>query len=142
MNTSEPCADRPPENMTKNTGFEPAADSPAVRSFIDPAYQPLANTLGEIRAAIDVVDEQIIELIARRARYVKDATRFKHDAFQVSAPARQAQVFERARSRAEQHKADLPGLADVVEATYRTMVGAFVAGEQEYFRITRVIEED
>ncbi len=128
--------------MSKSTGLEPAVDSPAVRRFVDPAYQPLANSLGEIRSAIDALDDRIIELIAQRARLVKDATRFKRDAFQVSAPARQAQVFERARSRAEQYNADLPGLADVAEATYRALVGAFVAGEQGYFNETRIVEEE
>lgn len=128
--------------MSNKTGFEPAIDSPAVRSFTDPAYQPLANSLGEIRSAIDALDEKIIELIAERARYVKDATRFKRDAFQVAAPARQAQVFEQARSRAERCGAGLPGLADLVEATYRTMVGAFVAGEQVYFNETKMLKED
>ncbi|KAG0920705.1 hypothetical protein G6F32_015467 [Rhizopus arrhizus] len=33
--------------------------------------------------------------------YVKDAARFKRDAFQVSAPARQAQVCDKARALAE-----------------------------------------
>jgi isochorismate pyruvate lyase len=121
---------------------EPRVDAPAVRRFTNAAYVPKAASLAEIRAAIDALDAQIINLIAERGRYVKDATRFKRDAFQVAAPARQAQVFERARLCAQEHQADLPTLPDVVEATYRTMVAAFVASEHIYFDQTRAIEEE
>ncbi len=138
MNISAPCANFSVNNMPSS---EPKTDAPAVRRFTDAAYVPLADSLGEIRAAIDSLDREIIELIAKRGRYVKDATRFKRDAFQVAAPARQAEVFERARLCAQVHCAELPTLPDVVEATYRSMVAAFVAGEQVYFEQTSVIED-
>jgi isochorismate pyruvate lyase len=138
VNISEPCAD---DSMNNTPSSEPKTDAPAVRRFNNAAYVPLADSLGQIRVAIDLLDRQIIELIAERGRYVKDATRFKRDAFQVSAPARQAEVFERVRLCAQIHCAELPTLPDVVEATYRSMVAAFVAGEQVYFKQTSIIED-
>ena len=112
---------------------EPAIDTGPSRTFRDPSYRPLATNLGEVRANIDRLDEAIVALIAERAMYVKDAARFKHDAYQVSAPARQAQVFARVRRLSEKHDRGFDRLPDVVEATYRAMVTAFVANEQAYF---------
>ena len=112
---------------------EPATASGPVRAFRDPAYRPLAANLAEVRTNIDRLDDAIIALIAERAMYVKDAARFKRDAHQVAAPARQAAVFERARRLAEQHDRGFERLPDVVEATYRAMLAAFIANEQAYF---------
>ena len=112
---------------------EPAIDAGPLRAFHAPAYEPLAKDLSEVRANIDRLDDAIVALIAERAMYVKDAARFKRDTFQVAAPARQAEVFARARALAEKHDRGFDGLADVTEATYRAMVAAFVATEQRYF---------
>lgn len=109
---------------------EPDPDARPVRRFADPAYVPLCATLAEVRAGIDALDARLVELVAQRARLVKDATRFKRDAAQAAAPARQAAVFLRVRALAQPHAAAFPGLPDVVEATWRTMVGGFVAREQ------------
>jgi len=86
-----------------------------------------------VRANIDRLDEEIVKLIAERAMYVKDAARFKRDAFQVSAPARQAQVYDKARRLAVTHNRGFANLEQVVDATYRAMVAAFIANEQTYF---------
>ncbi len=112
---------------------EPDTTSGPLRQYDDPAYRPLCANLGEVRTHIDRLDNDIVRLIAERAMYVKDAARFKRDAFQVSAPARQAQVFERARALARRHDQGFENLEAVVEATYRAMVAAFIANEQHYF---------
>jgi len=109
---------------------EPDPHVAAVRRFTDPAYRPVCETLAEVRAGIDAIDEQLVALMAERARLVMDATRFKRDAAQAAAPARQAAVFERVRALSQRHADAFPGLPDVVEATWRTMVAAFVAREQ------------
>lgn len=118
-------------------GREPDAHGTPVRRFTDPAYRPLAPDLAGIRREIDRIDEEIVRLLAERAMYVKDAARFKRDAFQVSAPARQAQVFAHVRALAERHNPDFnggfAGLADVVEAAYRALVAGYIACEQQYF---------
>jgi isochorismate pyruvate lyase len=112
---------------------EPDTQGAPLREYTDPAYRPLCATLADVRANIDRLDDEIVRLIAERAMYVKDAARFKRDAFQVSAPARQAQVFEKARLLAERHNQGFANLDQVVDATYRAMVAAFIANEQTYF---------
>lgn len=113
--------------------MEPDPNGRPLRRFRDPAYRPLAGSLAELRAAIDRLDERIVELIAERAMYVKDAARFKGDAYQVAAPARQAEVFAKVRELAARHDRGFEGLEDVVEETWRAMVAAFVAREARYF---------
>ena len=53
-----------------------------VRRFRDAAYRPQAPTLSALRARIDALDAQIVELLAARALCVKDATRFKRSSFE------------------------------------------------------------
>ncbi|MEN4922096.1 chorismate mutase [Achromobacter spanius] len=112
---------------------EPDTQGAPLREYTDPAYRPLCTNLADVRANIDRLDDDIVRLIAERAMYVKDAARFKRDAFQVSAPARQAQVFEKARQLAQRHNQGFANLEQVVDATYRAMVAAFIANEQTYF---------
>jgi isochorismate pyruvate lyase len=118
---------------------EPDPRAPACRRFVDPAYRPLCGTLAEVRAGIDALDDQLIELLARRADLVMDATRFKRDAGEAAAPARQAQVYARARALAQRRRCAFPGLDDVAEATWRAMVAAFVAREQALLAATEPI---
>jgi isochorismate pyruvate lyase len=119
---------------------EPATHTGPVRRFTDPAYQPLAATLSDVRANIDRLDGAIVALLAERAMYVKDAARFKRDAYQVSAPARQAEVFAKVRALADKHNRGFTHLPDVVEAAYRALVAAFIANEQSYFAQTETLE--
>jgi isochorismate pyruvate lyase len=122
---------------------EPDALGAPVRRFRDPAYRPLAGNLAGLRREIDRIDEQVVKLLAERAMYVKDAARFKRDAFQVSAPARQAEVFARVRAQAErlmpEFNGGFEGLPDVVEAAYRALVAGYIACEQNYFGQTEAV---
>ena len=118
-----------PAPSTPSMSGEPATDAPPVRRFRDPGYRPVAATLGELRARIDAIDEQVVALLAERGRCVRDATRFKRGAVAAAAVARQAAVFSRVRALADRHDDAFPGLANVVERAYRTLVAGFVAGE-------------
>ena len=118
---------------------EPVTGTGPVRRFRDPDYQPLCATLAQVRSSIDRLDDAIVALLAERAMYVKDAARFKRDAYQVSAPARQAEVFTKVRALANRHDRGFDKLPDVVEATYRTLVAAFIANEQHFFAQTEMI---
>lgn len=120
---------------------EPDPRGRPLRAYDDPGYVPLCATLAEVRDNIDRLDDQIINLIAERAMYVKDAARFKRDAYQVSAPARQAEVFEKARQLARRHDRGFENLEQVVDATYRAMVAAFIANEQHYFNKMKNVGE-
>jgi len=75
---------------------EPETQGAPLREYTDPAYRPLCATLADVRANIDRLDDEIVRLIAERAMYVKDAARFKRDAFQVSGagPAPQPGIHE------------------------------------------------
>jgi isochorismate pyruvate lyase len=118
---------------------EPSTEAAAVRRFRDPLYRPQAGSLGELRRKIDALDAQIVELLAARASCVRDATRFKRDAFQVSAPQRQGEVFARVRHLAVVQAAEFPTLPDIVEAAYRVLVAGFIAGEAHFFAETEPI---
>lgn len=119
---------------------EPSSVDGPVRRFKDPCYVPLAGTLGELRVRIDTLDAQIIDLLAQRAACVRDATRFKRDEYQVAAPRRQAEVFARVRALASERESAFPGLSDIVESTYRTLVAGFIAGEARFFQDTERTE--
>lgn len=123
-----------------NSSNEPPVDTPAVRRFKDPGYVDLSPTLAGLRQSIDALDCQIVALLAQRSLCVRDATRFKRDSFQVAAPARQAEVFARVRALAAPHEAGFTGLSDIVEATYRTLVAGYVAGEEHFFNATELID--
>ena len=112
---------------------EPDAQGRPLRTYTDPAYRPLCDTLAQVRQNVDRLDDDIVRLIAQRAMYVKDAARFKRDAFQVSAPARQAEVYANVRALARKHDLGFDNLEDVVETAYRALVAAFIANEQAYF---------
>jgi isochorismate pyruvate lyase len=119
---------------------EPSVNAPAVRRFKDPNHVEVACTLGGLRDIIDELDEQIVNLLAKRALCVIDATRFKRDAFQVSAPARQEQVFQRVRRLAALHESTFAGFPDLVESTYRTLVAGLISSEVRFFEETEQID--
>jgi isochorismate pyruvate lyase len=48
-------------------------------------------------------------------------------------------VFDRVRALAAAHEAAFPGLPDIVESTYRTLVAGFIAGEGALFQETERI---
>jgi len=116
---------------------EPDAHGAPLRRFVDPAYVPLCDSLAQVREHIDALDRQIVTLLAERGRYVKDAARFKRDAFQVSAPARQQQVFDKVQRLAM----EVGAYPEVVDACYRAMVAGFIAREQgDHQSMTRIEE--
>jgi len=109
---------------------EPETHGASLRRFTDPAYVPLCANLAEVRENIDRLDRQIVALLAERGRYVKDAARFKRDAFQVSAPQRQQEVIDKVKALAEKEGA----YPEVVEAAYRALIAGFIAREQQDHR--------
>ncbi|MFI7543593.1 chorismate mutase [Actinoplanes sp. NPDC049599] len=94
---------------------------------------PEPISLDEIRTAIDVVDADLVRLLARRERLVRRAAPLKRDPQAVQAPARVEQVVTRARAHAATAGAD----PDVVERIYRAMVQAYIDMElSEHRRAT------
>lgn len=86
---------------------------------------PCCRDLGEVRARIDGIDDQILHLMAERSRYVRQAGRFKTSAATVRDEARIRRILARIREKAARE-----GLSpDVAEATFRAMVEGFTAEE-------------
>ncbi|MBF9128926.1 chorismate mutase [Plantactinospora sp. S1510] len=78
--------------------------------------------LAEIRARIDLLDREVVRLLGERETLVRQAGRLKSDDAAVRAPDRVAQVIARVRAMAEETGAS----PEVVERTYRAMIGAFI----------------
>jgi isochorismate pyruvate lyase len=84
-------------------------------------------SLGEVRENIDRIDQQIIQLMAERGKYVGEAGRFKADPAAVSAPARVEAILAKVRRIAQEN-----GLSEAVaEQTYRAMIAAFEDYERD-----------
>lgn len=77
--------------------------------------------LDQVRAEIDRVDRQIIELLAERAELVSMVAGIKGRADRVRDPEREAQVVARARNLAIQHGLD----GDFVARLFRYLIDYF-----------------
>ena len=77
-----------------------------------------AARIDELRGSIDVLDRQIIRLLAERTAVVRELTEYKRDEETVRSPARVEQVIEKVRGLADEEGMP-PGIA---EATYRTLI--------------------
>ncbi len=83
------------------------------------------GSLDEVRAEIDRIDRGIVQLLAERGGFVKQAARFKKTTDDVKAPARVEQVIAKVRALADA----AGGEPAVVEAVYRAMIAAFIERE-------------
>ena len=84
--------------------------------------KPNAQSLDEVRAAIDVIDRKLVALVAEREAWVREAARFKTSRADVEAPARVEQVIGKVRALASEYGAS----PDVVERLYRAMIAGFI----------------
>ncbi len=85
------------------------------------------GALASIRAAIDEVDAELTDLLARRQRMVEEAGHLKSTADEVRDPDRVAKVIAKARERALAAGAS----PEVAEAVWTAMVAAFIDLELE-----------
>jgi tRNA-Thr(GGU) m(6)t(6)A37 methyltransferase TsaA len=88
------------------------------------------QSLSEARAAIDLIDAEIIRLLGNRANFVHQVVNFKNNEAEVRAPTRYAEVMRRRRELATE-----AGLnPDVIEAMYKLLVENFIKEEMEILR--------
>ena len=80
------------------------------------------NTITEIRNEIDVIDNQIIELLAKRFLYVKEIVRFKSNEEDVVARKRYEEVIQKRRQWAAEQGLN----PDIIETTYKTLIAYFI----------------
>lgn len=83
------------------------------------------NSLAEVREEIDKIDDQIIELIAIRNNYIKQAARFKNTIDEVKAPERIDAVIQRLRRKA----LELDLSPNLVADLYHMMIDEMVETE-------------
>ncbi len=83
------------------------------------------QSLDEVRAHINRIDQEIVRLLAERGGYVRQAARFKQTTDDVRAPARVEQVIGRVRALAEEHGAS----PDLVERVYRALIAGYIDEE-------------
>jgi len=91
---------------------------------------PKCNSLEEVRAAIDLLDDQIVELIAKRNSYIKQAANFKNTVEEVKSENRIDHVIQKARVKALEYNLS----PNLIEDLYRTMIDEMVDTEIAEFR--------
>ena len=90
------------------------------------------NNLDEVRTEIDMLDSEIVKLIAQRNAYIHQAARFKVSTQEVKAPARIAEVISHVRE-----EALAQGLSpNLMTQIYEIMIEEMVESEISEFRNT------
>lgn len=88
------------------------------------------NSMKEIREAIDHIDNNIVELIALRSRYVQKAAEFKKSETAVRDPERVEKVISSKKTLAEKY-----GISpDLVGNIYAIMIDFFVSEEMKEWK--------
>ncbi|WP_309389709.1 chorismate mutase [Chelatococcus sambhunathii] len=88
--------------------------------------RPTYASMGEVRAAIDALDEQLMPLMAARAHCIAEAARIKGDPETALVPWRVDEVAAHARELATRQGMD----ADLAEKLWRAMMAEFIAHER------------
>lgn len=86
--------------------------------------------MDDIRFAIDHIDAEIVGLIAKRAAYVHEASRFKSSETAVRDEARVQAVLESKKALAK----ELGASPDLIEAVYGTMINFFIDEEMKAWK--------
>jgi isochorismate pyruvate lyase len=90
-------------------------------------HEERPESLNEVRKNIDMVDREIVRLLAEREGYVRQAARFKKTRADVVAKERAEEVVGKVRVLAEGHEAS----PEVVEEVYRAMISSFISLEMD-----------
>ena len=88
-------------------------------------------TIDEIREGIDAIDKQVIDLLGKRFKYVKEIVRFKKNEEDVVARQRYDQVLENRRKLAAEKGLD----PDVIENVYKILVSYFIEEQKKILKI-------
>jgi len=97
---------------------------------MDPKRPWECADMGEVRAQIDRIDAELVDLIAQRFGYVDRAWQLKADPNDAYVPWRIQQVIDKVKVRAKEK--GLP--PELTEALWRQMIGWFVQYEEEKLR--------
>jgi isochorismate pyruvate lyase len=93
----------------------------------------LCNSLKEVRDEIDKIDDQILDLIGQRSKYVYQAAKFKNSLEEIKSDERVEEVLDHVR-----HNALVMGISpNMVTKIYRTMIEDMVELEIAEFQNAR-----
>ena len=86
------------------------------------------SSIEEVRECIDIIDSQIIELLATRFEYVKAVVPFKEKTIDgIIAIERREQVLKERRLLAEKHGLN----GDTIEQMYKLLIEYFIDEEMQ-----------
>lgn len=88
------------------------------------------KSLEELRHHIDGLDDQIVEFIAARNAYVKQAAKFKHSIEEIKGKERMEAVMDRVRTRAMEFGVS----PNLLTKLYSIMIDEMVEAEISEFR--------
>lgn len=91
------------------------------------------QNIGEVRSAIDFIDNEIVRLISERGKYVKRASVFKTSEAAVRDAERVAEVIRSKKALAAKYHTS----EDLIERIYSTMINYFVDSELDEWKSTR-----
>jgi isochorismate pyruvate lyase len=94
--------------------------------MIDPER---CTTMAEVRAGIDQLDQEIVNLLARRFQFIEAAARVKQSRGEVRDERRKAEVIERVRAHAR--NAAIPD--DLIGRFYDDLIESSIAIELARF---------
>ena len=88
------------------------------------------KSLEEVRSEIDKIDEKIVELIANRSKYVKQAAKFKDSIEEIKSDERIDDVLNHVR-----HLAGILGISpNLVADIFKILIDKMVEMEIEEFK--------
>lgn len=103
---------------------------------MDPKRPWECADMSQVRAEIDRIDDEMVDLIARRFAYVDRAWQLKRNTPEGAVVQwRIQQVIDRVRARASEQGMP-PEMVEMVGAQWRNMIGWFVQYEEEKLRQT------
>jgi isochorismate pyruvate lyase len=88
------------------------------------------NSLEEVRSEIDTIDNAIVELIAKRNDYIKQAANFKNSVDEVKSEDRIDFIMQRVRKKA----IELGVNPNMIEDLFKRMIDEMVETEISEFR--------
>lgn len=100
---------------------------------MDPKRPWECADMSQVRAEIDRIDNELVDLIAERFGYVERAWQLKKDPSEARVPWRIQQVIDRVKVRAAERGMP-PDMVEMVGAQWRTMINWFVQYEDEKLR--------
>jgi len=115
--------------MTTRPAGEPDPDGPPLWGHPVARDGKGCASLGELRGEIDRIDRALVDLLAERASFTREAARFKATIEEVAAPRRASAVIEGATRRAV--AAGVP--ERIARAVFEALVQSSIDDQRAYY---------